>query len=216
MSEPMSATPTFATPPVVELVLGAQFSPLTKLTSGHFGLFWQELGEDWTEPGDAPLLQEQFEWFDRPRLAVPQMRLEPLRLPARFTLGNRSKDRLLQIQATRFHLNWRKRGGLYPSYEQLISEFDEVFNRFIEFAKRKDLGDLAVNQWELTYIDAFPKGEFWNTPADWINFLPGLFGSLFPTQDLDIALSHRAAEWIYEIQPRRGRLHIAARPGRAE
>ena len=33
----MTATPTFVSPPIVELVLGAQFSPLTKLTAGYEG-----------------------------------------------------------------------------------------------------------------------------------------------------------------------------------
>lgn len=62
----MPPTPDFVNPPIVELVLGAQFSPLPKLTAGHFGLFWNELGPDWTEPGDGPLIEDQFELFDRP------------------------------------------------------------------------------------------------------------------------------------------------------
>src|SRR5262245_26935055 len=103
----MTGTVDFARPPIIELVLGAQFSPLTKLTAGHFGLFWKELGGDWTEPGDGPLIEDQFELFDHPRwrtLTAVQLRLEPLRLPGRFTLGHKNKDHLLQIQATRFHL----------------------------------------------------------------------------------------------------------------
>ncbi len=214
----MTGTPDFANPPIVELVLGAQFSPLTKLTAGHFGLFWKELGDDWTEPADSPLIEDQFELFDRPRWSTPtglQVRLEPIRLPGRFTLGHRSKDRLLQIQATRFHLNWRKRDGFYPSYKRLIAEYEDMFARFSAFTERTGLGELAVNQWELTYIDAFPRGEYWDTPADWASFLPALFGRLFPTEGLDIMLEHRAAEWSYEIQPKRGRLHIAAGSGRA-
>jgi uncharacterized protein (TIGR04255 family) len=214
----MTGTPDFANPPIIELVLGAQFSPLTKLTTGHFGLFWKELGDDWIEPGDGPLIEDQFELFDKPKWKSPnavQLRIEPIRLPARFTLGHREKDRLLQIQATRFHLNWRKREGFYPSYKQLIAEFEDMFARFAAFTERAGLGTLVPNQWELTYIDAFPRDEYWNTPADWAAFLPGLFGQLFSTEGMGVALEHRAAEWSYEIQPRRGRLHIAAGPGRA-
>src|SRR5262249_30884798 len=144
-----------------------------------------------------------------------QLRLEPLRLPGRFMLGNKEKDRLLQIQSTRFHLNWRKREGFYPSYRRLIAEFESMFARFAAFTERAGLGKLAPNQWELTYIASFPKDEYWTTPADWATFLPGLFGRLFPADDLGIVLEHRAAEWSYEIKPKRGRLHIAAGPGRA-
>lgn len=54
-------------PPVVEMVIGAQFSPLTRLTSGHFGLLWQALGRrEWGRPQDAPPLDDQFEQFDTP------------------------------------------------------------------------------------------------------------------------------------------------------
>jgi uncharacterized protein (TIGR04255 family) len=214
----MTRTPDFANPPIVELVLGAQFSSLTRLTAGHFGLFWKELGNDWTEPADAPLIEDQFELFDRPKWSTPtglQLRLEPVRLPGRFTLGHRSKDRLLQIQATRFHLNWRKREGFYPSYKRLIAEFEDTFACFSAFAEKTGFGTLAVNQWELTYIDSFPKDEYWNTPADWAAVLPGLFGQLFPVDGLGIVPEHRAAEWSFEIQPRQGRLHVAAGPGRA-
>lgn len=214
----MTGTPDFANPPIVELVLGVQFSPLTKLRAGHFGLFWKELGSDWTDPDDGPLLEDQFELFDRPKWSSPagfQLRLEPLHLPGRFLLGHKSQDRLLQIQATRLHLNWRKREEFYPSYKQLIAEFEEMLARFAAFIQKAELGELALNQWELTYIDAFAKEEYWQTPADWAEFLPGLFGTLFSSDGLGIALEHRAAQWSYEIQPKRGRLHIAAQPGRA-
>jgi uncharacterized protein (TIGR04255 family) len=211
----MTTTSDFANPPIVELVLGAQFFPLSKLTAGHYGLFWKELQDDWTEPGEGPGIEDRFELFDRPITPTNvQMRMEPFRLPGRFTLGHRNKDRLLQIQPTRFHLNWQKREGFYPSYRRLIAEFEDMFARFRSFTQRMGLGELAVNQWELTYVDAFPKKEYWTAPADWTTFLPGLFGQLFPTDGLDLALEHRAAEWSYEIQPKRGRLHIAAGPSR--
>src|SRR5262249_36734786 len=187
----MNEIPDFANPPIVELVLGAQFSPLTKLTAGHFGLFWKELGDDLTEPADEHLIADQFELFDRPKWSTPtgvQLRLEPLRLPGRFMLGNKEKDRLLQIQSTRFHLNWGKREGLSPSYRGLLAEFEGMFGRFAAFTGRGGLGKLAPNQWELTSIDSFPKDEYWTTPADWATFLPGLFGRLFPADDLGIVL----------------------------
>lgn len=211
----MPDTPDFARPPVIELVLGAQFSPLTKLTSGHFGLLWKELGGEWTEPSDAPPLEEQFELFDRPhwgRAGGLELRLGAVRLPARFMLEHRDKSRLLQVQATRFHMNWRKRGGAYPSYRRLITEFEEMYDRFGTFIRSAGLGTLEVNQWELTYVDAFPQGEYWNTPADWSTFLPGLFGTLRAADGL--VLESRVAEWSYEIPPKQGRLHVAAKPGR--
>lgn len=213
----MADTPTFTNPPIVELVLGAQFSPLTKLSAGHYGMFWQELGEQWHEPTDGPVLDDQFELFDRPRWRAPtrlKLRLEPIRFPGRFTLHHVSGDRLVQIQPTRFHLNWRKQEGFYPSYKNLIAEFEATFAQFTAFVEKAGIGQVAVNQWEITYVDAFAQGAEWQTPADWPSILPGLFGSLFPTHELGLSLENRVAEWSYEIEPKRGRLHIAAHPGR--
>ena len=103
----MTQTPDFINPPIVEIVFCPQFSPLTKLSAGHFGLFWKELGDDWIEPGDEVPVQDQFELFDRPQPLGFQIGLVPLKLPGRFTLGHKSKDRLLQIQSSRLWLNWR-------------------------------------------------------------------------------------------------------------
>ena len=212
MSEPQDAAP-----PVVELVIGAQFSPLVKLTAGHFGLLWNELGPDWVNPADGPPLDDHFESFDPVppgRLPMFELRLGPVPLPGRFTLTDANQERMLQVQATRFHFNWRRRAGFYPSYTNLIGEFESVFGRFESFVRSQGWAGVQVNQWELTYVDAFPKGEYWQTPADWSAVLPGLFGTLFPADSLGLALEHRAAQWSYEIQPKRGRLHVIGQPGR--
>lgn len=209
----MADTPVYAHPPIAELVLGAQFSPLTKLTSGHFGLFWKSFGDEWVDSSDGPPLDDQFERFDEPRWATGlQLQLGPVRLPGRFLLGHQDKQRLVQVQSTRFHLNWRKRQDFYPSYTRLIADFEDGFARFESFVSAAGLGEVAVNQWELTYIDAFPQGEYWETPTDWSAFLPGLFGTLRAADGL--VLETRAAEWSYEIAPKRGRLYLAAQLGR--
>lgn len=212
--EMMSDAPDYANPPIAELVIGAQFSPLTKLTSGHFGLFWKNLGEEWVEPSDGPLLDDQFERFDGLRWEQShrlQLHLEPVRLPGRFMIGHQDKQRLIQVQSSRFHFNWRRRDGFYPSYRNLISEFEAAFAKFKLFSQVSGLGAVAVNQWELTYINVFPQGEYWQTPSDWSTFLPGLFGTLRSADGLE--LETRVAEWSYEITPNRGRLYIAARRG---
>lgn len=210
----MNETPTFNNPPVVEFVLGVQFSPLTRLTSGHYGRLWNELGADWGKPEDAPSINDQFELFDSPKWRHRegvQFRLGKGMPADRFILHHRGGDRLIQVQQTRFHLNWRTTGDLKPSYKELIGGFERAFQRFEEFVRTYELGDLELNQWEITYIDSFPQGDYWQTPADWSTFLPGLFGRLFSVRDL--ALENRAAQWSFEIEPRRGRLHVAAHVG---
>lgn len=213
--------PAFAHPPIVELALGAQFSPLTNLSSAHLGLFWSSLGGDWLEPSDGPLLQDQFESFGGPRWAASpglQLRFGAPPYPGRLIVGHRDKNRLLQVQQSRFHLNWRRGEGFYPSYTNLIAEFEQAFQQFVRFVGDSKLGEVLLNQWELTYVDSFLKGVGWQSPTDWPNILPGLFSSPLPTDGLSVALEldHRAAEWSYEIVPARGRLHIAANYGSSD
>lgn len=213
----MAETATFADPPIVELILGVQFAPLVRMTTGHFGLFWNELGEHWNKASDAPIHDDHFEVFDRPSWSLPnrlQFRIGPVQLPNRIIIEHQGKDRLIQLQATRFHLNWQKGDDSYPRYKKLVCEFEDHFRMLEEFLARHELGPLLLNQWELTYINSFAHETFWQTPADWTDFLPGLFGKLFPTESLDIGLEQRAAAWSYEIKPKRGRLHISANTGR--
>ena len=212
-------TPTFANPPIVELALGVQFSPLTQFTSGHFGLLWKAMGDNWVIASDGPPIEDLFETFDGPRWPKGlELRLGTPPYPGRMILGHKDDTRIIQVQATRFHLNWRKRAGFYPSYKKLIAEFEVAFVRFQSFIEGAGLGRVLPNQWELTYVDSFPKGEAWATPADWPRFLPGLFSEPLPTDDLgvELTLDHRAAEWSYEIRPKLGRLHIAANYGRRD
>jgi len=210
-------TPTFAKPPVVEFSLGAQFDVLSKLSAGHFGQLWNEFGADWTKPGDGPSIQDQFETFGQPATGVPpqlQFRFGPAPTVGRFTLSNDVQDRLLQIQPTRFLLNWKRTESMKPSYKNLINQFTAMFERLQQFIDTNNLGPLVVNQWEVTYVDSFAKGEYWETSKDWSKILPGLFGELFDSDDLELNLERRAAQWSFEISPQRGRLHIVGQPGR--
>jgi len=210
--ESMDSTLRPPRPPIVELVLGAQFSPLTKLTAGHLGWFWRQLGDEWAHPRDDAPLDDQFESFGAPlweRSHLPELRLGEVEWPGRLLIEHRGRDRLLQLQKTRFILNWRRRADDYPSYDRLVAEFQDLLGRFAAFATDAALGEISINQWEISYVDAFPHDEFWDTPADWGNFLPGLFAT--PSAAPYLVLENRLAEWTYEIPPKRGRLHIKAR-----
>jgi hypothetical protein len=120
---------------------------------------------------------------------------------------------MIQVQATRFHYNWQKRGQAYPSYHEVRKDFDSCFEKFRRFVtEAKDLGELQPNQWEITYVNHIPKGELWSEPRDWPRVLPGLLGA---SRDMkDVALESVGGEWHFELQPRKGRLHFAVQYGR--
>src|SRR5206468_1644356 len=66
-------------------------------------------------------------------------------------------------------------------------------------------------QWEMIYVDHIPRGNLWQTPADWPNVLPGILGQVLGFEDS--RFESLSGEWHFEIEPRKGRLHIAIQHG---
>lgn len=209
-----SSTPTFEKPPIVEFVLGIQFDALSGLSTAHYGQFWDLLGrDDWTGPRDQAPIQEAFERFDRKPIAAElKLQLETMPPLPRLTLiSNREdKDRLVQFQPTRLHLNWRpvEKKSSYPSYKSLIAEFEDTVDKLREFCQQIDIPTPQINQWEITYVDRFAKGELWQTPSDWGRILPGLFASNEVPAIEGLRMDNRSRQWSFEIEPALGRLHV--------
>jgi uncharacterized protein (TIGR04255 family) len=132
----------------------------------------------------------------------------------RFRITNAAGDRMIQVQPNRFHYNWQKRDAVYPTYRTMRAEFDALFAAFCNFVVTAKLGQVAPNQWELTYVDQIHSGPLWETPADWHRIFPGLLpakGSLGGH-----ALESIGGEWHYVIEPARGRIHFLLQSGRTE
>lgn len=219
--------PSFEHPPVVETVLGVQFDRLPKFTNAHLGAFWKWVealkvekwkslaAEQWDEVLDVPSLDPALEEFgDERAWSAIGAQLKLTQDPStRLQIRNESRDRMIQIQNGRIHYNWlRQPGAEYPRYEKTIRPaFIEVLKALRTFVANESLGELRLNQWEVTYVNHFPKGSVWNTPNDWA----GLFRSLpVSPSSADVAcLETFAGAWHYEIPPRRGRLHVEVRHG---
>jgi uncharacterized protein (TIGR04255 family) len=210
--------PTFAAPPVIEVVLGVQFTPLPNLSSGHLGWFWRTLGQEWDRARtlDVPPLPDQFETFERHYSPVPlfQVKLDARAGPRRLQIFNAAGDRLIQLQPTQFVYNWLKKEAAYPTFPRVYAEFTQHFSRFRAFVGETGLGEVVPNQWEVAYVDQIPRGELWETPADWHRVLPGLVG--LQPQVNGLRLENGGAEWHYEIRPARGRLHLSLQQGLTE
>ena len=208
-------TPAFKNPPIVEFVLGVQFSPLTKLSAGHFGLFWKELGEEWVSAEDGPPLPDQFELFDRPKWSQPsgiELRVA-MGMPAgRFILHHRNQDRLIQIQRTRFHFNWRKTGELKPEYthdQRIRSDVREIPEvRWLYRPGRTDAKSMGGHLRRFV-----SEKRVLGDASRLVQILARIIRKPFIVPDL--SLEHRAAEWSFEIVPKAaGVSDISARPAR--
>jgi uncharacterized protein (TIGR04255 family) len=207
MAEPL---PQFDEPPVVETVLGVQFDRLPDFSPAHAGWFWREvLPKSWSKAKEVPRLPDAFEKFgDEDKVGVIGLGMRPPE-PERIQLIEDADERMIQVQDSRFILNWRKRGSSpYPSYVTLLPEFREKFEAFRRFAISARLGDLNVNQWEVTYVNHVPRGELWHAPSDFRSLFPGLIAEV-PAGGLTI--DHLDCDWRFAMPDRLGRLHVGVK-----
>lgn len=210
------ALPKFDAPPVVEVVLSAQFSRLKTHSVAYAGWFWKEyLGNprEWPQAMPMPRIPDQFERFDDSgfwaqaslSFAIPQ-------IPERLQILRKDQQRIIQLQDSRFLLNWRKQGGSqYPNYEQLAPEFHNYFEKFQKYCH--DIGNqepLELNQWEVTYLNYIEKGTLWNSVNDWQE----IFRELRIPGANRYDVESMQAEWRYLIPPNKGRLYVSIKHGR--
>lgn len=208
--------PDFDRPPVVETVLGVQFEPLEKLTNAHLGSFWTQVKEQWPHVQHAPLLRNQFERFEELHASwlSTDFQIEVTQDPScRVMLQSAGKDKMVQIQKSRFHYNWLGgyQGHGYPKYDVVRPAFDETYKQFLTFIAAESLGVISPNQWEVTYLNHIPKGTVWSSPEDWRTVLNGL--PLLGSAGNYITLENLQGEWHFEITPKRGRLHVQLMTG---
>jgi len=216
-----SSRPKFEIPPVVETVLGVQFANLTGYTTAHAGWFWKEYLDKLNEPNlkwsmaqDAPRLEDQFERFGSEDTWAPMLSLKalPSSQSHRTQIFRSDGERLIQVQDSRFILNWKKQSGAYPSFGPLLEEFRTLLHAFQIFANEGGFGALAFNQWEVVYVDQLKKGELWESARDWSRIFPGL--SMPQLKDTSLLVSGDeavSADWRFSISERRGRMYITLR-----
>lgn len=217
----------FEAPPVVETTLSVQFSNLPGFTAAHVGWFWKEyvekLGDgpphEWKQAVEAVRLPEVFEKFGvddvwlPPSLKVTQGVLSP-----RIQIIRSDSERMIQVQDTRFILNWRKQGSSpYPSYETLLPEFRNMLNAFESFCGEAGWGVPAYNQWEVLYIDQVKRGTMWDSARNLNRIFPALVVPPVSVRHAPASDDETmSADWRFSLADRRGRLYVQLRQARLQ
>lgn len=145
----LGSLPSYQDPPVIEVAAGVQFEDLKTWQMRYFGQFWQEVADEYPVTQDQPPAPDVVE--SGPRLEI--LVLPPLR---RMLLVSKQKDYVIQLQDSRFHLNWRKVDGsfVYPRFEKAIfPKFLDAWGRFSNFVTRVGLGNIRPARYELTYVN---------------------------------------------------------------
>lgn len=201
----------FKKPPIVETAMGVEFAPLAGWGLAHFGLFWSEIRKEYPKYEVQPPLGSNIERFGSDSKQGLQFIFqvgEPTR--ARCWFFHQDNAHLLQVQDSRFILNWRKTSSAveYPKYERLRPMFEHEWKQFNSFLDNNGVGPVSPVQCELTYVDHIPQGEGWRTFADLPELIPAWAGLKGPWSSPEaVTLGAR-----FLLPEQQGRLHVNAQP----
>ena len=209
--------PDFSRPPVVEVVLSVQFEPLEALRSAHVGLLWSQFREGFPKLEEHGQIAHAVETFDEKHPA-PKVKLKVADTPSvsRSWFLNEDQTELIQVQPDRFLHNWRKITGEkpYPRYEAIRRSFRSELAEFSSVLSREGIGDLRLNQCEVTYVNHVYAGQGWESQGEVENVLKvwkGLPEESFLPKPEDVSLRVRYLIPGADGDPI-GRLHLTLQP----
>jgi uncharacterized protein (TIGR04255 family) len=170
--------PDFNTPPLVEAVLGIQFEPLPALDLLQIGRLWTLFRDEYPKHELQPMLAAQFETFEQPVMEELVFPLGMDSQPARCWFLSEDETALVQVQMDRLILNWRKKSGkgTYPRYESMRQRLEQALTMFAGFLRSEQLGEVAPNQCEVTYVNHMEQGKGWTKPSEVASVFPGFAG----------------------------------------
>lgn len=167
--------PHYNEPPLIETVLAVQFAPLRGLSTAHIGLFWDRLGSAWTRVEEVEARGQIVQVVPRSDGWLGDAVFFPGRMN-RLRILQEPGDRMLQIENGWFAYNWRRprQDAPYPRFATLLPEFLDLFSKWQGFLSEQQIGAVAPNLWEVSYVNAIEKGSVWNSSEDWAKVLPEL------------------------------------------
>lgn len=151
----MSSVARFDKAPLSEVVCGVGFNA-PDFSSIHFGLYWQSIRDRFPAP---PL--------DKPPIGGIEIMASIPRL-RRVWFESADRRRLIQLQADRFHYNWRRLSEQdeYPHFDVLYPHFEKEWNAFQEWWIELDKLPIQPIHYELTYLNQIDSEFGWRSPRD--------------------------------------------------
>ncbi len=201
--------PSYRRPPVSEVALSVEFSPLSEWSIVHFGIFWAAMRNRFPKYEFYAPLRSQIEEFGDARFNKPEFVQLMTGIPELRSWFLNDQGEIVQVQRDRFVFNWRKNTdeSEYPRYrEYMRPRFEEEWARFSTFIGSHGLGEISVRQCEITYINEIIPGDLWQTNGDMQN----IFTTCRRSQGAFLPQPESAVSSFTFVMPgERGRLHTA-------
>ena len=168
--------PDFTEPPLNEVALGVQFSPIPGYSAVDARDIWELFRSEYPRIEERPPLPPQFETFGGSG-GFPSMQFQFNQAlpPMRLLFVSERGDNLLQFQPDRFLMNWRQSDGAasYPRYEKISQLFEAGIKKLIEYIHSSKNHDLDINQIEISYINIIPVDDISNQDK-WLKLWPSV------------------------------------------
>lgn len=209
-----SGLPDFSHPPVDEVALSLQFSPIPAFGVPHFGLYWQRIRNEYPRFEVQPTIANRTEQFGPSANLGQQIGVSFMASPEiRCWYLDQSGNRLIQVQHDRFVHNWRKISGTeaYPRYPDLRERFEEEWKRFGAFLREEDLEQPKINQCEVLYANHIEYDSGWNGYGE----LDKVIAALATPRSKNRFLPHPervGMHVIYRLEETAGRLYVTFGP----
>jgi uncharacterized protein (TIGR04255 family) len=204
-------------PPVVEVAMSVQFEPPTGLGVAQLVLFWESRRDEFPNVrAVAPIPGMSEEFTAEGQWLPPSLGLAISNEPqCRFQMTSADDQWMCQIQLDRIVVNWRKKGEDYPRFAAAFGQFKRTWRAFEQFLTTREIEILAATLWEVVYVNRIPKGPLWNSPADWPNVFPGLWGNGFSSAT-GLSLRGLRGQWVWDCppDPDPARLYVEPSPAR--
>lgn len=192
--EPNGLLEKLTKPPIFEVVCGVFFSALGGLDPIIVGTYWDARRDDFPERALQPAVG--------PQTVLLGPGVPPLRT---WLISKNDGPFVLQIQADRFYLNWRKRGESYPRFsttDGLLALALKEFTRFSDFCEANLGGRPRPQAIELAKVDDFVEGRDWTGKDDLAQMLPSLAPllSVTATDAPDVLMRFRESRAGHSLQ----------------
>jgi len=155
--------PNYNEPPLTEVALGVQFTPVNGYKSVYSAKVWELFKENFPKVQEFPLTETQFETFGGMNVQ-PSFQLQVGTPPVGSRLWFLSDDEshILQFQPDRLVTNWRKQKGSqsYPRFEGIAESFEKNLQVLAEYFGSSFKCQIDINQVEVVYVNIIPVDDF--------------------------------------------------------
>ncbi|AYE84850.1 TIGR04255 family protein [Sulfitobacter sp. D7] len=164
--------PDFSDPPLDEVVLGVQFTPVPGYLAVHSKDLWELFRGEFPSVEEQPVLDTHFETFGGPNSDQgPKFHFGQPPVGSRLWFISEDGNHILQFQPDRMITNWRRQNsqGTYPRFEGIADSFSKNLTKLFSHLEKSFGHSTDVNQAEVAYINIIPVEDF-SHPSKWFSF----------------------------------------------